>query len=195
MALVYLVDVNNVYAGTFDIDPNEIPANRKNIGYPPSDDRIGCWEHPDLLWHRVTPEKGEQIKRNEILKKINAISDSIYAEYGELEKSTWSNQEAGARRILGTESETKDSLAKLILKDEAATESCVAFVNELATAAAESPEEYAARILARADTAHDTITSSLPKRVDYVRRVDEIVSSDLTDDEKCAEFVYIDVDF
>ena len=117
-------------------------------------------------------------KMAEILIRANYAKSMLSGNFSQVEESTWPEQEAGARTILGTEGAAKNATARLILLDDAAKESAVSLVQALAAIDGALPEAFAERIVANADTAHDLGILTLTEQRGYEARLKAAATAD-----------------
>lgn len=123
----------------------------------------------DVLQNGVLPgpapeqtlEEARAVALQAIVAGANKAKAALAARFSDIEERTWPRQEAGARVILGTESEVKDVTARLILANEESKELAVQFVKQLADADGTSAAVFAAKIAANADQADDLGTLTL----------------------------------
>ena len=134
-------------------------------------------EHPE----QVEPEKVREItvdearrnKAEEILCLADMAKNRLSSSFSKVEESTWPEQEAGARSILGAEKDTKNVMARLILADAAALAAAVSLVETLARIDGVTTETFAERIATNADMAHHLGLWTLSEQRGYETQLKE----------------------
>lgn len=117
-------------------------------------------------------------KLTEITAGSNAAEAYAKQGYTAIEISSWPEQEAGARAILGDEANAKKTQAKLLLKSADTTADCVELVKSLALARGVDVEEFAMKICGHADVA-DLLTKQvwLGEQAGFERQLAEAVAT------------------